>query len=193
MKIKICKLCNKEYEINSNFQQYCSKCQPINNSNLCKRWRKLNKEHIKKYTKKYLKNHPDIKRKSDKKYYLKNKKTINEYALKYYHRRILKDINYKLKHFLRSRIFHALKNNSKSKITTELLGCSIKYLKKYLEKQFTKNMTWQNYGKWHLDHIKPCASFDLSDPEQQKLCFHYTNLQPLWAEENLKKGVKYNE
>ncbi len=58
-------------------------------------------------------------------------------------------------------------------------------------------MSWENYGKgdngrgmqeWHIDHIKPCASFDLSKPEQQKLCFNYTNLQPLWAEENMKKG-----
>lgn len=51
-------------------------------------------------------------------------------------------------------------------------------------------MTWENYGEWHIDHIKPCASFDLNDPEQQKLCFHYTNLQPMWAKENQKKADK---
>jgi len=55
-------------------------------------------------------------------------------------------------------------------------------------------MTWSNYGKgWHIDHIKPCASFDLSNPEQQKICFHYTNLQPLWAIDNIKKGAKFTE
>ena len=51
-------------------------------------------------------------------------------------------------------------------------------------------MTRKNYGLWHVDHIKPCFSFDLTDPEQQKICFHYTNLQPLWALENIKKGKK---
>ena len=60
----------------------------------------------------------------------------------------------------------------------------------HLEAQFKPGMTWDNYGLkgWHVDHIRPCASFDLRDPEQQRRCFHYTNLQPLWAEENLKKG-----
>ncbi len=75
----------------------------------------------------------------------------------------------------------------------ELIGCSSKELESYLETQFTEGMTWDNYGYygWHIDHIKPCASFDLSDPEQQKLCFHYSNLQPLWAKENIKKSNKY--
>jgi hypothetical protein len=53
-------------------------------------------------------------------------------------------------------------------------------------------MTFDNFGKWHIDHIIPCASFDLTKPEQQRQCFHYTNLQPLWAFENLSKGSKIN-
>ena len=67
------------------------------------------------------------------------------------------------------------------------MGCSIEFLKEYLEKQFKSGMNWDNYGEWHVDHIIPCVSFDLSDPEQQKKCFYYTNLQPLWAIENLEK------
>jgi len=69
-----------------------------------------------------------------------------------------------------------------------------KQRKEYLQNQFKKGMTWKNYGKgkrkWCVDHIKPCCSFDLSKPEEQKKCFHYTNLQPLWAKENRQKGVK---
>ena len=83
-----------------------------------------------------------------------------------------------------------MKNNQKSGHTTDLLGCSIKQLKEHLEKQFKSGMFFSNYGKWHIDHIKPCASFDLSKPEEQKKCSHYTNLQPLWAKENLEKGRK---
>lgn len=72
----------------------------------------------------------------------------------------------------------------------ELLGCSVEALKSHLEKLFTSGMSWTNYGKWHIDHKRPCDSFDLSDPLQQKVCFHYTNLQPLWAFDNLSKGAK---
>lgn len=73
-----------------------------------------------------------------------------------------------------------------------LLGCSIADLCQHLEKQFREGMTWDNYCRfgWHVDHIKPCASFDLLDPAQQRACFHYTNLQPLWHWENAAKSDK---
>ena len=101
------------------------------------------------------------------------------------------NINYKLRCNLSNRIYDAVKNNRKSKRTMELLGCSIKYLKQHLFEQFQEGMSWDNYGEWHIDHIRPCASFDLSDPKQQQECFHYTNLQPLWAFDNQSKGSKY--
>lgn len=75
----------------------------------------------------------------------------------------------------------------------ELIGCSVEKLMEHLEKQFTEGMTWGNYGRWHVDHIKPCAMFDFSKPEHQQECFHYSNLQPLWAKDNLKKSDKYRE
>ena len=102
------------------------------------------------------------------------------------------DLNWKLKNNLRSRIRLSLKGKNKSKKTMELLGCTIKQLWEHLESKFKLGMTRENHGKWHIDHIKPCISFNLTDPEQQKICFHYTNLQPLWAEDNLKKGAKYD-
>ena len=67
------------------------------------------------------------------------------------------------------------------------------FLWAYLKTKFKEGMTIKNYGEWHVDHIKPCASFDLTDAKQQMLCFHYTNLQPLWAKENLQKGKKYGD
>lgn len=72
----------------------------------------------------------------------------------------------------------------------QLVGCSVTDLKKHLEKQFQPGMSWDNWGNdgWHIDHIRPCSSFDLTDPAEQVKCFHYTNMQPLWATDNLKKG-----
>jgi hypothetical protein len=100
------------------------------------------------------------------------------------------DPSFKLKLNLRTRLNHAIKGNSKSAKTLELLGCSIEDLKKHLESLFQDGMSWENYGinGWHIDHIKPCIAFDLSKEAAQKQCFHYSNLQPLWAIENLKKG-----
>lgn len=100
---------------------------------------------------------------------------------------------YKLTCTLRCRLYHAIKKNIKSKPTLELLGCETEFLKQHLENQFTEGMTWENHGEWHVDHIKPCAKFDLSLPEEQQKCFHYTNLQPLWAIDNMKKGDTYEE
>jgi hypothetical protein len=76
-----------------------------------------------------------------------------------------------------------------------LLGCSIKEAAKHIELQFVEGMSWSNYNywTWHIDHIRPCSSFDLLDPAQQAECFHYTNLQPLWAEDNLAKGAKWDD
>ena len=64
-------------------------------------------------------------------------------------------------------------------------------MRPWLEAQFLPGMTWDNHGEWHIDHIRPCASFDFSDPQQQKECSHYSNLQPLWAKDNLSKSDKW--
>lgn len=91
---------------------------------------------------------------------------------------------------LRSRIRAIIKGNPKSATTMKLVGCSLKNFFIHIEKQFKQGMSWSNYGEWHIDHIIPCAQFDLSRPYHQKICFHYTNLQLLWAKENISKGKK---
>jgi hypothetical protein len=73
-----------------------------------------------------------------------------------------------------------------------LLGCTRDELRLHLERQWTEGMTWENYGEWHIDHIRPCASFNLLDPEQVVACFHYSNLQPLWARDNQRKHTRWN-
>lgn len=102
------------------------------------------------------------------------------------------DTQYKLSMNLRGRLSKAIKRNTKSASTLELLGCTVEHLKNHLESQFTDGMNWDNYGYygWHIDHIIPIDSFDLTDPAQQRECFHFSNLQPLWAKENISKGAK---
>lgn len=104
------------------------------------------------------------------------------------------NIDYRIKSRLRDRLRDALKSQSikKQYHTIDLLGCSIIELKALIENKFKDGMTWSNYGKngWHIDHIKPCCSFNLLKKEEQEKCFHYTNLQPLWQRENLQKSGK---
>ena len=91
---------------------------------------------------------------------------------------------------MRSRIWKYLTilNITKKNKTFEIVGCTPEFLKEHLEKQFVDGMTWENRNEWHIDHITPLSSAK-TEEELYKLC-HYTNLQPLWAEENLKKGNK---
>lgn len=167
-------------------------------------YRKTHKKEIKERQKKYRLNHKEQR----KQYLLTNKKRICElhakwevlhrkerrqYQLNLIKNRRKNDVNFKILCNLRLRLWEVMKNNSKSDSIKILLGCSVKQLKVYLESKFTPGMTWETYGLygWHIDHIKPCAKFDLSKPLEQHKCFHYTNLQPLWAKDNLSKSDKF--
>lgn len=155
------------------------------------KYRQENKiELSKKKHEKYLKNKDTICRKA-KDYYQKNKQLCNKRKLERNNLRRKTDVGFRIKSNLRGRISRLLGQN-KSKSSIKLIGCSIEFLKKYLEGQFTEGMIWSKYGKggWVVDHIKPCASFDLSKPSEQRKCFHYTNLQPLWEVDNLQKSDK---
>ena len=116
-----------------------------------------------------------------------------EVKREWYKRKSSEDPNYKLARLLRHRLYLALRPSDTAKRVSAVLslGCSIAYFRVYLEGLFQPGMTWENQGKWHIDHIRPMSSFDLTDPEQQKAACHYTNLQPLWAEDNLKKWAHY--
>ena len=189
----VCKQCkNKEYQLNKKQIKLKRKKHYLKNS-----------EKKKLYQNQYrLDNLSEIKIKKQE-YADKNKIKIAEYQKEYLQthkeernkksrKRYSEDINFKILINLRNRINAVLKGNSKSKSTLELLGCTIHALRKHLQNQFTRGMNWDNCGLdgWEIDHIKPCASFDLSDPTQQKQCFFYKNLQPLWGEDNRSKADK---
>jgi hypothetical protein len=82
---------------------------------------------------------------------------------------------------------------TKSERTLDLVGCSVAFLVQHLERQFWPGMSWENRHLWHIDHIRPCASFDLTKLKERRACFHYTNLQPLWGPDNGSKGAKTME
>lgn len=102
------------------------------------------------------------------------------------------DPQYRITHNLRGSLHTKVKRSGYPKLDSamNLLGCSIADFRAYIEARFLPGMSWENHGRygWHIDHIRPCASFDLTNLEEQKKCFHYTNLQPLWAKDNLLKG-----
>ena len=198
---------NKEKILEQNKRYYKENKEKILEKN--KRYRKKNKEKILEQTKGYYKENKEKISEQHKRYYQENKEKIKEQNKRHYQEnreRINKqqakrkktkyhqDTNYKIRQNLRIRLRKAVKGANKSARTMELLGCSIEQLRTHIEAQFTDGMTWDNHGLkgWHIDHIRPCASFDLTDPQQQLECFHYTNLQPLWAEDNLKKSGKYD-
>jgi len=172
----------------------------------CKKNYIKNKERILKKGREYYQKNKKIinkrKRNYQKLYCSRNKEKILKWAKKarmkrrdkfnkYIRDRLKTDINFKLRKTIRARIRLALKNDKKRSKTLKLLGVNnIITAKKHLEKLFKPRMTWKNHGKWHIDHIKPCSSFDLTKASEQRECFHYTNLQPLWASENLAKGSK---
>lgn len=120
-----------------------------------------------------------------------NREKLRAYFRDYSREQLQSNEGYRIAKASRLRIYSALRGKVKSARTAELLGCTVPELRAHLEVQFTPGMTWENYGSWHVDHKRPCASFDLSDPAQQRECFHFTNLQPLWALDNIRKGAKY--
>ena len=163
-------------------------------------------EYTRIYMRKYRENNDEYRKESNKytrKYYQRNREALlakqKETDRSEYHREYMqerrKNPQWRLLDRARSRIYNALKRKQgmKSKKTLELLGVKdFQEVIDHLVFQFREGMTLDNYGQWHVDHIRPCSSFNLLDIEEQKKCFHYTNLQPLWAEDNLKKGNKIN-
>lgn len=114
---------------------------------------------------------------------------IKKYKCKYNKEVQSKDINYRLLHNMRTRLQQSIKGKKWAR-TLELVGCDIPTLKSHLKSKFTSKMNWDNYGRrgWHVDHIIPCDAFNLTDESEQRKCFHYSNLQPLWWHDNCKKG-----
>jgi len=184
---------SKDKRIKSGLCSRCKSCRKLDYNKDKARVSELRKLHYNNNKEQTLKNchdwyinNKDRKSKQEKEYRSNNKDKIN----KRYNEKMKNNPIFKLARLVRSRLRSALKNNYKSGSAVRDLGCSIKDLKIHLEQQFQEGMNWDNHGKWHIDHIKPLVSFDLTKREELLEACNYTNLQPLWAKDNLSKGCK---
>jgi hypothetical protein len=215
MKTKVCAKCfkrklakyfNKCKRASGGLHNHCRNCQKI----VRREWYLKNQDKEAAKSREYAKT--DKAKQQRKLYYLKNKDkllSLNRKLRATPHARQLANTarkkmletnqSFKIGQNLRGRIRIALKKKFVDKIrgehTKDLLGCSFEELKLYLESKFQDGMSWDNYGVkgWHIDHIIPCDSFDLTKSEERRKCFHYSNLQPLWWYDNLSKGNKIDE
>jgi len=207
---RICRVC-KLKKVETEFAQYnlCKLCRPMKQKEYdakkylkhkatinarVKNWKDKNKEKFNEIQKHYKEENREKLLKEQKARRLKNIEHCRKRDASWAKEKRRTDLNFRLKGVLRVRIREVLLRDyaNKSAKTMDLLGCTIDYFRLHVESKFVKGMTWDNYGKygWHIDHIIPCNAFDLTKEEEQKKCFHYTNMQPLWAEDNLRKSWK---
>jgi hypothetical protein len=164
---------------------HCVECLHARNARVSREWRAANPERVKELNRRTFERDPG--------YSVRNRR--KHWAKVYARRRA--DPNRRLAHDLRAAIANQVRHGKakKASSTAELLGCSIVEFRSYIEGLWLDGMTWENWGRekgcWHLDHRRPIASFDLTDTAQQRECFHFTNYQPLWAEDNVRKGAKW--
>jgi len=210
--MKVCKICNENKEIDEfvkdkrkpdGTRPYCLVC----NRKARAPWIDANRDLVRKSARKSREKYKEKNTLASNSWYQKNKarKQEKNKAWKLLHKDELKihnriytrkkratDINFKLASCLRTRIGSALKRNQKAGSAVNDLGCSVDFLRQYLESKFQPGMSWENHGNrgWHIDHTKALANFDLSDRNQFLEACHYTNLQPLWAKENRSKSNK---
>ena len=190
----ICKICNNERSKKYRKENYEKTLESVRN------WTKKNPKWVYERQKRYRNNNPEKIRQMHKDFLKKNPEKIKQYRENYKPRKRQQrkergenDLIYNLINRMRGRFRKYLKtlNITKKNSTFEIVGCTPQQLKEHLERQFISGMTWENRNEWHIDHIIPLSSAK-TEEELYKLC-HYTNLQPLWAEDNIKKSDKIVE
>jgi len=175
----------------------------IHTKKIRKKWLFKNRKKIKLQRKEYIKNNRDKINLAQNLWKQKNREIVNQRARLYskkpenrkkindrFNKRIKTDVVFKIRRNLKLRLYKILKTHKWKKhfLTKELLGCDWNYFKIYFEKKFSKGMTWDNYGQWHIDHIIPISKFNLLDKNEQLKSCNYKNLQPLWSIDNIRKG-----
>jgi hypothetical protein len=182
----------KKYYLNNKAKQIKSKNVIVMSDT--EKYKKQYRKYIV-YQEKYRKKNREKINQKIREWYYKNKDRVRANQRIYEREGAYRNsLHFKIKDGMRKRILEVLKRDGgkKTQRTMKLIGCTVEELKQHIEKQFKPGMSWKKRHLFHIDHIIPCASFDLTKLSQQKKCFHYTNLQPLWAIDNIKKGAKLN-
>ena len=173
-------------------KQKYRKLHPEKESEYARAWKDANPDRVKAASRRYYLSHSDKIKARAQRWVRENRNRFNKRQRDWKRVQSLQNPDWRIKNALSARIRDVVSGRVKKVAgTSELLGCSGEFLRQHLQQKFLPGMTWENYGVWHIDHKRPCASFDLTDPAQQRVCFHYSNLQPLWGVENMKKGAKY--
>jgi hypothetical protein len=182
----------KKYYLNNKAKQIKSKNVIVMSDT--EKYKKQYRKYIV-YQEKYRKKNREKINQKIREWYYKNKDRVRANQRIYEREGAYRNsLHFKIKDGMRKRILEVLKRDGgkKTQRTMKLVGCTVEELKQHIEKKFKPGMSWKKRHLFHIDHIIPCASFDLTKLSQQKKCFHYTNLQPLWAIDNIKKGAKLN-
>jgi hypothetical protein len=189
--LKKCQMCNNEFNAKRNNIKYCSECRIIKTQQINKKYREKNKEKRNVHNKMYREIHKEeiaLRMKDYNKIY---KETHKEDRKKYRKTKKEKDENYRVEQILRSKLHTFLKSKN-IELYSDLIGCSLKHFKEWIEYNFTNQMNWNNYGTyWHMDHIIPVCIFDLTCEEEQKFCFNWKNTRPLEAILNISRKHNY--
>jgi len=191
----ICKDCNNKFLAKRITKKRCPLCHKKAHALCSQKYFQNNKETImKKHTPKIMEWYYKYKDKINKRRKERLKDPyFGDLKRQYWRDRYNTIPLVKIKMNVSSLIYHALQRQllKKNHHTKELCGCSWDVLMEHIESQFKEGMSWENHGEWHIDHIRPCVSFNLCDPQELFKCFHYTNLQPLWKKDNLMKSSYY--
>jgi len=213
MQTKVCSKCGEEKELtefykakNGKFgvQAYCKICR----RNYNKAYYKENQEERREYNRNWRKENPDYRKQqyqNNREAELKKQKQRDQKNAKhrkhYKREKYQSDPQFRVALCIRQRTYQLVQSGKAKKFCgyNDYIGCTPQELIQHLESQFhncpstSVSMTWDNHGEWHIDHIRPLASFDLTNEEEFMQAHHYTNLQPLWAKENLSKGATWDE
>jgi len=195
---KVCKACHTEKQMNEFpsclghpewIMSICKDCKRMKDNEYSRRRNERDREKVNARNAAWASENREQDLERKRKYNREHK----DECLEWHREKRRTDVKFRLTGVLRCRLRMALKGLTKSASTMEMLGCSTEELKRHLELRWRDGMTWENYGGkygWQIDHIIPCASFDLTREEEQRKCFHFSNLQPLWAVDNRAKGTK---